>query len=148
VDELTTTLSPAVAAALDDVVQRIRGLLGGGGPSPGGGIVDLERRDEVLQVMFWLTGEGLGPDVTAGDIARLVGNEGAVAALLAHLTEHGYAERHQADGDPRYRLTPLGEVEGRRRFLDEFEPYLARRGHGECGSADCDCHRGGECRNA
>jgi hypothetical protein len=38
--------------------------------------------------------------------------------------------------------------EGRRRFLDEFEPYLAKHGHGECGSADCDCHTGGgDCRS-
>jgi hypothetical protein len=27
--------------------------------------------------------------------------------------------------------------------MDEFEPYLAKHGHGECGSADCDCHKGG-----
>jgi hypothetical protein len=46
-------------------------------------------------------------------------------------------------------LTESGLREGRRRFLDEFEPYLARHAHGECGSADCDCHRGGrECRGA
>ena len=34
----------------------------------------------------------------------------------------------------RYRLTVLGVQEGRRRFLDEFEPYLARHAHGECGT--------------
>jgi hydrogenase maturation protease len=149
VDELTAALSPAVAAAVDNAVQRVRDLLGGG-PPPRRERVDLERRDEVLQVMFWLTGEGLGPDVPADAIARFIGDERAVAAVLAHLLEQGYAEgRDTAGGEPRYRLTPLGEVEGRRRFLDEFAPYLARGAHGgECGSPDCDCHAGGECRNA
>jgi len=47
----------------------------------------------------------------------------------------------------RYRLTRFGLEEGRRRFFDEFEPYLARHAHGECGTADCSCHSGGgECR--
>src|SRR5262249_61890198 len=83
----------------------------------------------------------------ADEAARFVGGERAVVAVLAHLGERGYAESSRGSaGAPRYRLTPLGELEGRRRFLDEFEPYLARHAHGECGSADCDCHSGGECR--
>jgi hypothetical protein len=69
-----------------------------------------------------------------------------VRRTLGQLVEDGYAE---ALADPvRYRLTRLGVQEGRRRFMDEFEPYLARHGHGQCGSADCDCQRGGECREA
>jgi hydrogenase maturation protease len=148
VDELTTALSPAVAAAIDEVVDRIRGLLPHGAALPRAQVLDLERRDEVLQVMFWLTAEGLGPDVSAADVVRFVGDERAVAGVLAGLVEQGHAERHDAGGRARYRLTPLGETEGRRRFLDEFAPYLARSAHGECGSPDCDCHTGGECRSA
>ena len=147
-DELTTELTPAVAAALDDVLHRIQDLLG----APAGDrdrALDLERRDEVLQVMFWLTGEGLGPDVSAADVTRFIGDEHAVAAVLAHLVAGNYAESVDAGGgEIRYRLTRLGEIEGRRRFLDEFEPYLARSAHGECGNADCDCRTGGECRSA
>lgn len=148
VDELTTALSPPVDAAVGEIIRRIRALLGGAADAEPP--LDLERRDEVLQVMFWVTGEGLGPDVTAGDVARFVGDEPLVAAVLGQLVEQRYAERHEAtDGTTRYRLTPLGEREGRRRFLDEFEPYLARSAHGgECGSPDCDCHTGGECRSA
>jgi hypothetical protein len=147
-DELIPDLSPAVAAALDDVVHRIRGLLVAGTPRPADAPIDLARRDEVLQVMFWLAGEGLGPHVAASDICRFTGDEPAVATVLAHLVAEGYAERDDGGGgDARYRLTPLGEIEGRRRFLDEFEPYLARATHGECGNADCDCRRGGECRS-
>lgn len=148
VDELTTELSPAVAAAVETVVHRIRGLLSDAPRRPGRASLDLARRDEVLQVMFWLTGEGLGPDVAAADVVRFIGDDAAVSAVITHLLEHGYVEpRETADREVRYRLTPLGESEGRRRFIDEFDPYLARSGHGECGNVDCDCRTGGECRS-
>jgi hydrogenase maturation protease len=144
VDELTTALTPAVRAAVDTALGHVRRLLGE--PAAPGAVDALKQRDEVLQIMFWLHGEGFGPDVTPTDVLRFAGDEAAVHRTLAGLVEDGYAE---AVGDPvRYRLTPLGVREGRRRFLDEFEPYLARHGHGQCGSADCDCQRGGECREA
>lgn len=139
-DDLAIGLSARVAAAVDEAVERIRALL-----DP---VQELRRRDEILQVMFWLHGEGLGPEVTVGDVLRFVDDAPAVRGALDQLTDDGYVEaRFGADGAARYRLTPLGEEEGRRRFLDEFEPYLARHAHGECGAADCDCHAGGtECR--
>jgi hydrogenase maturation protease len=141
VDELTTALTPPVQAAVDTALDHIRRLLGEAGP-----VEALKQRDEILQIMFWLHGEGFGPDVAPADILRFAGDEAAVHRTLARLVEDGYAD---ALADPvRYRLTPLGVREGRRRFLDEFEPYLARHGHGQCGSADCDCQRGGECREA
>lgn len=141
VDELTTALTPPVQAAVDTALDHIRRLLGESGP-----VEALKQRDEILQIMFWLHGEGFGPDVAPADILRFAGDEAAVHRTLARLVEDGYAD---ALADPvRYRLTPLGVREGRRRFLDEFEPYLARHGHGQCGSADCDCQRGGECREA
>jgi hydrogenase maturation protease len=145
VDELTTALTPAVQAAVDTAVGHIRRLLAGRPADP---LDDLRRRDEILQIMFWLHGEGLGPEVAPADILRFVDDAPAVDRTLARLVEDGYAARAgEGAGAPRYRLTALGEREGRRRFLDEFEPYLARHAHGECGSPDCDCHRGGtECR--
>lgn len=147
VDELTTELSPPVRAAVDAVVARVESLLdpaAGPAADPAGPPLDLAARDEILQVMFWLTGEGFGPDVTAADVARFVGDERGVATVLERLVADGYAAPAASGA---FRLTPLGQAEGRRRFLEEFEPYLARRGHGECGSADCDCVRGGECRS-
>ena len=100
--------------------------------------------------MFWLHGEGLGPEVSPADILRFIDDAAAVHAALRELVEDGLAEGGRDDtGGVRYRLTSLGLKEGRRRFMDEFEPYLARHAHGECGSADCDCHTGGgECRGA
>jgi hydrogenase maturation protease len=143
VDELMTTLTPPVQAAVETALGHIRRLLG---PRPQESLDDLKRRDELLQIMFWLHGEGFGPDVAPADILRFVDDDPTACRTLAQIVEDGYAE---ALADPvRYRLTPLGVREGRRRFLDEFEPYLARHAHGQCGSADCDCQRGGECREA
>lgn len=144
VDELTMEMTPPVRAAVDEAVEHVRRLLGERDP-----LESLKRRDEILQVMFWIRGEGLGPDVSPSDILRFVDDEPAVTAALAQLCEDGYVE--PVDGSPptrRYRLTELGIQEGRRTFLDEFEPYLARAGHGECGAADCDCHPGGtDCKS-
>jgi hydrogenase maturation protease len=147
VDELTTDLTPEVQAAVDTALDHIRRLLGNG--SPPDALDSLKQRDEILQIMFWLHGEGLGPDVVVPDILRFVDDEQAVRAALGQLVEDGYVETLGGEAASiRYRLTATGVHEGRRRFLDEFEPYLARHAHGECGSADCDCHRGGECRGA
>jgi hydrogenase maturation protease len=146
VDELTTELTPMVAAAVETALEHVRRLLGAGqsiDPVDG-----LKQRDEILQIMFWLHGEGLGPDVTIPDILRFVDDESAVRRALGQLVEDGHLEALGGRGESaRYRLTATGIPEGRRRFIDEFEPYLARHGHGECGSADCDCHQGGECRS-
>ena len=141
-DAVELGLSPLVQRAVDGAVGRIRALL-----DP---VEDLKRRDEILQVMFWLQGEGLGPDVAPADLLRFVDDAGAVESAVARLVEDGYVEPSQVSpGGPRYRLTSFGLEEGRRRFLDEFEPYLARHAHGECGTADCSCRAGGaECRGA
>jgi hydrogenase maturation protease len=148
VDELTTEMTAPVQAAVGDVLEHIDRLLanGGSGADP---VAELQQRDEILQIMFWLHGEGLGPDVSPADILRFVGDSLRVHATLRQLVADGFAEPLLDDsGAKRYRLTPLGMREGRRRFLDEFEPYLAKHGHGECGSADCDCHTGGgDCRS-
>ena len=145
VEELTMALTPAVGAAVDAALAQVRRLLAHGRPPDP--LDDLKRRDEILQIMFWLHGEGFGPDVAVADILRFADGERAVRTTLGQLVEDGHLEAvGDADGSARYRLTSSGVREGRRRFLDEFEPYLARHAHGECGSANCDCHRGGECR--
>jgi len=147
VDELTTEFTPPVAAAVETALEHVRRLIGHG--QAGDPVDGLKQRDEILQIMFWLHGEGLGPDVAVPDILRFVDDERAVRRALAQLAEDGHLEAFSAPGSAaRYRLTATGVREGRRRFLDEFEPYLATRGNGQCGSADCDCHRGGECREA
>jgi hydrogenase maturation protease len=145
VDELTMVLTPAVRAAVDTAAEHVRRLIADARAADP--LDELKRRDEILQILFWLHGEGFGPDVALTDVLRFASDERAVRATLGQLVEDRYLETvGDAAGSVRYRLTPVGAHEGRRRFLDEFEPYLARHAHGECGSANCDCHRGGECR--
>ncbi|MEP6782306.1 MAG: hypothetical protein ABI983_01480 [Acidobacteriota bacterium] len=111
---------------------------------------DLEAQDEVLQVMFWLRGEGLADDVAPADIARFTGAAPEVAgAVLARLVERNLVAVVRGDVAPRFALTPEGIREGGRRFADEFAD-LTKPGHGECNDPDCDCRRTGhveDCRH-
>jgi hydrogenase maturation protease len=140
-DAVELGLSPKVEQAVGLAVDRIRRLL-----DP---VQELRRRDELLQMMFWIEGEGLGPEVTTSDLLRFVDDPPGVNGALARLVNGGYVQARQEEAGTRYRLSELGREEGRRRFFDEFEPYLARHAHGECGAADCSCHTGaGECRDS
>lgn len=145
-DELSMRLSAAVEAAVPIAIDRILAFAAdvrGTRASDD----ELRQRDEVLQMLFWLDGEGFGPDVALSDVLRFIDDAGPVHAALGQLVADGLLEMCGDASARRYRLTPVGRREGGRRFRDEFEPYLARHAHGECGAADCDCHRGSaECR--
>jgi hypothetical protein len=118
---------------------------------------DLYRRDEILQALYWMQGEGLAEAASAADLARfLVADEAAVGEVLMRLAEEGYVERagdnalfHSRALPFSYRLTPLGLDEGGRSFRDEFADYT-RPAHGECGPG-CWCkdpeHEGEACPN-
>lgn len=99
-------------------------------------------RDEILQALYWLTGEGLADAVDAERLAELIVAEPSVVrAELERLTTDGYLEHTAAaaaGAPPRYRLTDLGHREGGRRFRDEFDG-LTRQAHGECGPG-CWCN--------
>lgn len=98
----------------------------------------IRRRDELLQVMYWMRGEGLGETVAPSDVERLLaGTPAAVlAADLRALCEAGLAE---PAGGGRYSLTEAGRREGGRRFAEEFSDYV-HPGHGACSDPACDCH--------
>ncbi len=111
-------------------------------PSP---LDDLYWQDEILQVMYWLLGEGFADKVTVPDLRRFLDAEPAVLTHnLAYLLATGLLFR---PGEA-YALTDVGKEEAQRRFTDEFRPFLGRSGHGEC-SEDCWCndpdHAGEEC---
>jgi hypothetical protein len=94
-------------------------------------------QDEILQVMYWMLGEGLGNEVTVADLRRLLDtSDEMLEAALQRLSAISLV-RLAAPGA--YQLTETGVVEGRRRFVDEFEGML-RQGHYECKDPDCDCH--------
>lgn len=106
----------------------------------------LRRRDEMLQVLFWLEGEGFASDMTPAGIRRFLDRpEAELAAGLEDLVAAGFAARAEDEAgaaEPRYELTREGRQEGGRRFLEEFAPLLSRDTHhgSECQDPECECH--------
>jgi hypothetical protein len=94
-------------------------------------------RDEILQLLFWLRGEGMGEAHSTAALARFLAvPEETLASHLNQMVAAGYLleRNHQ------FALTDFGRTEGARRFREEFEPLLGQ-GHGECNDPDCDCHQ-------
>ncbi len=101
----------------------------------------LAARDEILQVMYWLRGEGLAKDVAASDLTRWMNVDATrIHSLLVDLAEAKLVEPVDApESDAiRFRLTEAGVKEGGRRFADEFSD-LTRPGHFECADPHCEC---------
>ncbi len=96
-------------------------------------------RSEILQVMFWLRGEGFGDQVDASLLERFLGVDAAIGVqYMDQLVNEGYLERL----DGRYVLSETGLHEGALEFAASFDE-LTRPTHGEC-SADCWCHNSPE----
>jgi hypothetical protein len=92
-------------------------------------------REEILQVLFWLRGEGLGERANWPMIERFLGVEASIGtAYLDRLVEEGFL----ATEDGWFMLTAKGIEEGGRIFSAEFAD-LTRPAHGECGP-ECWCH--------
>jgi hypothetical protein len=97
-----------------------------------GALKSMYWRSEILQVMYWLKGEGFGEEVDAKVIERFLGVDAETGVLyLDRLLEEGYVTRA---GD-RYRLSDEGRKEAGLEFASSFED-LMRPSHGECGP-DC-----------
>ena len=93
-------------------------------------VAEIARRDEVLELLFWMRGQGFGEALSAKDLAAFLAYpEPEIAATLQTLAALGAVER-RAGGF--YALTESGLPEARRRFVDDFREMLAE-GHGECG---------------
>ena len=99
----------------------------------------LRVRDEVLEAMYWMAGEGLGETPGAEELARFLAVPAAtLEPYLERFARDGYLVR---DGEG-YRLTALGADHGRRGFAEEFAG-LTGQAHGECDD-DCWCHESPE----
>jgi hypothetical protein len=96
------------------------------------------RRDEMLELLYWIEGEGFAGAAGLSAIVRFLAQpEDAVRATLSDLIGRGDVVQDAGTGE--YRLTEQGRREGARRFAEEFAPMLAQ-GHGECNDPGCDCH--------
>ena len=100
------------------------------------GIGSLKMRDEILQVMYWMTGEGLGSEFSVVDLRKFLPSEQTV---LARDLELMVSSGLLASREDKFALTEQGKAEGGRRFADEFESMI-KPGHFECDEPDCDCH--------
>ena len=89
----------------------------------------LRCRDDILQAMYWMRGEGFGEEADVGSLVSFLAlDESLLCEQLDILIEEGYLE----ESGGRYRLTELGAKEGGRRFADEFSG-LQSAAHGDCG---------------
>lgn len=95
-------------------------------------------QDELLELLYWLEGEGFAGSASLDGIVRFVAKpEAPVRQTLERLVELGSVCRDPASGE--YRLTDTGRGEAGRRFAEEFSSLLSQ-GHGECSDPNCDCH--------
>ncbi|MEX2659530.1 MAG: hypothetical protein WD232_07525 [Acidimicrobiales bacterium] len=96
-------------------------------------------RSEILQLMYWLRGEGFGDLLDPPLLERFLGVDAAInMSYLDRLVDEGYVTR---DGEW-YALSELGLKEGALEFASAFDD-LTRPTHGEC-SEDCWCHASAE----
>ncbi len=92
-------------------------------------------RDEILQLLFWIEGEGFGQQVEVVMLERFLGLDAETArALLQHLSEEGLLDRSGLEG---YQLSERGRGEAARIFSQEFAG-LTQPAHGACGP-ECWC---------
>ena len=94
-------------------------------------------QDEILQVIYWMRGEGFGEQVSMSDLRRFL--DATDEILAANLTQLGKNGLVELDETGKYSLTASGVKEGGRRFADEFDGML-KQGHYECNDPDCDCN--------
>lgn len=95
------------------------------------------RQDEVLELLYWLEGEGIPGAATIVRMAAfLVRPAAEVEDVIASLKARGDVEPL---GDSEFRLTPTGRREAARRFSEQFAG-MTGQGHGECNDPTCDCH--------
>ncbi len=104
-------------------------------------------QDEILQVMYWMRGEGFGERITVTQLKKFLDSTDEIlTANLSQLARNGLVNFDLSD---LYELTEAGVKEGGRRFADEFDGML-KQGHYECNDPDCDCNdpeTNGECKH-
>lgn len=96
-------------------------------------------KDEILQVLYWMDGEGFGNEVPIGQVLSLLNsNETNLLYHIDKMVEEGVlvASSLQIDTSAKIKLATDVKKEAGRRFADAFQGYQ-KAGHGECGP-DCE----------
>ena len=102
--------------------------------NPDDALARLVNRDEVLQICYWLQGEGFGDRYDAALLRPFLQcDAAAIEIALAELAEQGDLQ----DDAGRWRFTDKGQREAGRLFADGFADFQ-KQGHGECDAGCCD----------
>ncbi len=97
-------------------------------------------RDEILQVMYWLRGEGISDSVSAEELAPFLTAEAdMLRAHLERMADEGFVTPSHNGNVIRYSLTERGRKDGSKLFQEEFAG-LTNQAHGECNNPNCACH--------
>jgi hypothetical protein len=94
----------------------------------------LMRREEVLQICYWMRGEGFGERYDAKSIGPFLQTEPQlIAETLAELAARGELEADSGG----YRFTEQGRRAAGKLFAEGFSDFQ-KQGHGECDAGCCD----------
>lgn len=96
-------------------------------------------KDEILQIMYWMDGEGFGKTVPASQILALLNtNQDNLFYHLNKLITEGLLESkdQEVKESSMVGLSTSAKKEAGQRFSDAFQGYQ-KAGHGECGP-DCE----------
>ncbi|RPA69392.1 hypothetical protein EF405_06230 [Cyclobacteriaceae bacterium YHN15] len=96
-------------------------------------------KDEILQVLYWMNGEGLGSKVKIAQVLALLNtNEANLLYQISKLVDEDVllASSPEINKYTEIQLSTETKKEAGRRFADAFQGYQ-KAGHGECGP-DCE----------
>ncbi|WP_431126294.1 hypothetical protein [Flagellimonas flava] len=94
-------------------------------------------KEEILQVMYWMHGEGMGSEVSLTQMLPFLNTSYQnLEYHLNKLTDTGLLVMLDKDGNIHYKLSESGKKEGGRQFAEAFQG-MQKAGHGECGP-DCE----------
>ena len=94
-------------------------------------------KDEILQVLYWMRGEGLGSEVSCSDALPFLNtSKDNLQYHFEKLLTEGFLISHEKNFKTVYSLSDLGKKEGGNNFAEAFQG-LQKAGHGECGP-DCE----------
>lgn len=101
-------------------------------------------RDEILEVLYWLKGEGIREEIGPRDLRPFVQlqpdevREHLEVLAASGLLERGDGPSANGSDEGRYRLSERGSAEAGRRFVEAFAPILGQ-GHGTACAPGCEC---------
>ncbi len=94
-------------------------------------------KDEILQVLYWMHGEGMGSEVSLPQMLPFLNTSYQnLEYHLKKITDDGLLLGDRKQDITYYKLSESGKKEGGRQFAEAFQG-MQKAGHGECGP-DCE----------